>query len=436
MPATASTETKTRSAPSSRPSATLRPRAAEPIAPVLLRFPVIQQLGDLVATKSTSPTEIVASTVALDPPVAVAPVTVQASATLPTSPSQPVATSAEKSTENATQKRSWWEHWSSGLVLMLLLLVLIAAALVVFSDSRNETSDMLATETNPSARGKSADEGIGSLLSIEVPEITLGTPVDSSTSSQTVAITPNEKVEAKVSANSPATPFAQVSARVPSDEPKAEASQAAKNSSEVKPESNSASQIHFGLPAPMDSTSSKTPAPNAPAATELTQSPPAPIQESGVSSLLLSSAPAASAEPLPQSNVAPKLPDLLATPQAGSQMVPANLAGYTSPSPNAVTAKPVVSSEPSTNLPPAPRANVAVSTASTADPAIQSEKPVVKTATPDANIDQLMRQWQEFKRLRDAGSQTDTSNRYSPSSGSATAPVNIAPPQSVSSPVR
>lgn len=111
---------------------------------------------------------------------AVAELTPESGSESKTSPAtnQPAAT---PQTLGNAQARSWWEHWSSGLVLLLLVMALITASVVAFSDS---------SSTDPSLHADAEQEtfDIPSLADVPIADsILAGAPNPSQAASPAVA---------------------------------------------------------------------------------------------------------------------------------------------------------------------------------------------------------------------------------------------------------
>jgi len=103
----------------------------------------------------------------------------QASAASPS-----VRASAPEAQLAAATKATWWEHWSSGVVLILLIIALVTASILALNDGRKSSADQLAGE--PVAALDEFD-----LSNITIPEVVSGTPPSSpqtSLSAQTTAI--------------------------------------------------------------------------------------------------------------------------------------------------------------------------------------------------------------------------------------------------------
>lgn len=79
-------------------------------------------------------------------------------------------------------ERTWWEHWSSGVVLILLIIALITASIIALNDGGTAKSNDLASQAELSM-GDEFD-----LSSITIPEITI--PSDSSHNNNGITAAP------------------------------------------------------------------------------------------------------------------------------------------------------------------------------------------------------------------------------------------------------
>ncbi len=144
-----------RTANSRRMNRSSRPEGASPPVPVLFRFPnLVTDEADPV-TGETAEVSVAHSAVA---PVSEASTqTAAVRADESQSPTRAVSQTAGgtavaaaelshsgRSTESAkpatvgTMQRSWWEHWSSGIVLLLLVVAMVSASVVAFRDTGDE----------------------------------------------------------------------------------------------------------------------------------------------------------------------------------------------------------------------------------------------------------------------------------------------------------
>ncbi len=145
--------------------------------PVLFRLPEIDIVGcaldniqqdnqgaeDLQASaaqtsnEASSPAAVTHTStdaVATPPP---APITAESPATesstteIKPSVSRPAETqpAETQTTPSPEPERSWWEHWSSGVVLILLIIALVTASIIAFSESASSDPDVLADADDP-----------------------------------------------------------------------------------------------------------------------------------------------------------------------------------------------------------------------------------------------------------------------------------------------
>ncbi len=165
MPRTASTEnTQWIRQPKRRVS---QPREQSPVAPILLRLPMVQgpaNDGAAISLPDLSETPIAAIAPAvLKPPAPPVETREQAAPLSPTLES----TTAAKTQAIQAPRRTWWEHWSSGVVLILLIIALVTASIIALNDGSSNTPDQLAQD----ATENSLDEF--DLSNVRVPDITL-----------------------------------------------------------------------------------------------------------------------------------------------------------------------------------------------------------------------------------------------------------------------
>ncbi len=183
MPRTASTTKTDRIAP--RASTKFREERVTDQVPVLFRLPLVECLpvpsvaGEpMFATAESQPEWTPTPVVAPPPPIQpiqppqpkpatpvvssstkeVEPVYVQAVAAI-----QPFAAASHPSLKIDTDsERSWWEHWSSGVVLILLIIALVTASILAFNDTGS---------TDPSLLAELGDKTIET-LDLTIPELT------------------------------------------------------------------------------------------------------------------------------------------------------------------------------------------------------------------------------------------------------------------------
>jgi len=207
MPRTASTTKTDRIAP--RTSTKFREERVTDQVPVLFRLPLVDCLpvpsvaGEpMFATAELqpewAPTPVVAPTLPTQPPqpiqppqskpaapvvssstTEVEPVHVQPAATV-----QPFAATSHPSLKIDTDaERSWWEHWSSGVVLILLIIALVTASILAFNDSGS---------IDPSLLAELGDKPIET-LDLNIPELTPPqvTPSNATTEKRQTTTPPN-----------------------------------------------------------------------------------------------------------------------------------------------------------------------------------------------------------------------------------------------------
>ncbi|QDV27510.1 hypothetical protein [Aureliella helgolandensis] len=219
-------------------------------SPVLFRFPYLERHLDEADTEdeqpaqtpqSASPIPLAAELAAS--PVAIAPAVLQpepiSNPSSPATAANSVAASAESSSSSASEldskplepqseakpsltvetERTWWEHWSSGLVLIVLVIALVTASLIAFNDSGSSSAETLATEepadpfdlslSNTSLSNISIPAAVAnstSELAIQAPAATSDNNATSPASTSS-AITANEEATV-VASESPAEQLA------------------------------------------------------------------------------------------------------------------------------------------------------------------------------------------------------------------------------------
>lgn len=148
MPRSASTRLKDRSAFPGRPSSS----SANHRAPVLFRLPAIDPMALLAGledisegTRKPKPDATMSSAVPAMEPAQLAPPPAFAETSV--SP-----TILEQAVVQPEPVKSWWEHWSSGIVLILLVIALVTASIVAFSDAGSVSDlDVVADAEQASA---------------------------------------------------------------------------------------------------------------------------------------------------------------------------------------------------------------------------------------------------------------------------------------------
>ncbi len=134
MPGTASSQIQSRSNTKARPSANVRAANLVANTPVLFRLPAIPTIPN-AATQDLA--------VSYSESAANLPTATLAAVTL--SSAQPTAQAIEVSDlPQAAPQRTWWEHWSSGIVLIVLLIALATASILAWQGSNKGNSKLMA----------------------------------------------------------------------------------------------------------------------------------------------------------------------------------------------------------------------------------------------------------------------------------------------------
>lgn len=183
MPGTAS-KLQSRAHAKARPSAAARPTNLVANTPVLFRLPIIpnvptEELGSAFAestiqlpTATLAAVSMPAATASMAGPVASSPAQAVAPAT---------TTSAVAETEaHVAPNRSWWEHWSSGIVLIVLLIALATASILAWQGNDKSGEKLLADEKAQSLTDLSAIE----VPKLDVPKLELPTSKSDSATAQ------------------------------------------------------------------------------------------------------------------------------------------------------------------------------------------------------------------------------------------------------------
>ena len=157
MPRTASSETQPRSNAKARPSANVRAGNLVANTPVLFRLPAIPTAPaqDLSVTFSEAAASLPTATLA-----AVA-LSIAQPAAMPTEQTSDVSV-----TPHAAPQQTWWEHWSSGIVLIVLLIALATASILAWQGSSKGNSKLMADT-------KQVTDSQSDLSNIEVPKLEL-----------------------------------------------------------------------------------------------------------------------------------------------------------------------------------------------------------------------------------------------------------------------
>lgn len=163
MPRTASIQKTVRSARKTRAS-------VDKSAPVLFRFPDLSVGPEEEDGHSGNAEEAGAESAAAELPSpesmsAVEPPNAAVESQPVAVAIQPESRAVEHKVETASDaiSRSWWEHWSSGIVLLLLVCALLAAGVMAFSDRGTPSQEHLADGTT--------ELNIPELSEIDIPNI-------------------------------------------------------------------------------------------------------------------------------------------------------------------------------------------------------------------------------------------------------------------------
>ena len=156
MPGTASSKLQSRAHAKARPSATARATSLVANTPVLFRLPIVPTVPtqELAATFAESAVQLPTATLA-----AVAGTTATVAA-----PAIAMPTEAAKPAAHEPPTRTWWEHWSSGIVLIVLLIALATASIMAWQGGDKGKDKLLADTNTPT-------ESLTDLSAIEVPKI-------------------------------------------------------------------------------------------------------------------------------------------------------------------------------------------------------------------------------------------------------------------------
>ena len=155
MPGTASSQIQSRSNSKARPSANVRAANLVANTPVLFRLPAI-----LNSPPQNLAVSIVAGVASL--PTATLSAVAQSSAQASATPAE-VSNEAMVDTQVPLQ-RTWWEHWSSGIVLIVLLIALATASIMAWQGNSKSNSKLMADT-------KKENELSRDLSNIEVPKL-------------------------------------------------------------------------------------------------------------------------------------------------------------------------------------------------------------------------------------------------------------------------
>jgi hypothetical protein len=140
-----------------RPSSRVQPVNLLDKTPVLMRFPQVHHHP--LPTVGDFPTEVLRQSESTAPQ--------SSPAIQPSTASQPVVQSAPAP---AAQPESWWEHWSSGVVLIALIIAVVAVSIMVLKQKQHYVANrnMAGTE---SEFGVASELNIPSLQTSANPEL-------------------------------------------------------------------------------------------------------------------------------------------------------------------------------------------------------------------------------------------------------------------------
>jgi hypothetical protein len=198
MPRTASSQVQSRLNTKARPSANVRAGNLAANTPVLFRLPTIatSPAQDFAVTLSEAAASLPTATLAAISLTAVQPTAEMPAATSAVEPANEVTV-----TPQAAPQQSWWEHWSSGVVLIVLLIALAAASILAWQGSNKGKSKLLAdTKADSDSQSDLSNIAVPKLdtYQIDVPKVEM--PV--STKSSVYA----EKPESPSAQNDPRSP--------------------------------------------------------------------------------------------------------------------------------------------------------------------------------------------------------------------------------------
>lgn len=170
MPRTASSQVQSRSNAKARPSANVRAGNLVANTPVLFRLPAIPTAPaqDLAVTFSEAAAALPTATLA-----AVALTTAQPAVTQSTAVQVEPTIEQSAATQPAPQQ-TWWEHWSSGIVLIVLLIALATASILAWQGSSKGNSKLMA-DTKQETDSQSDLSNIA-IPKIESPKLDLPKP--------------------------------------------------------------------------------------------------------------------------------------------------------------------------------------------------------------------------------------------------------------------
>ena len=167
MPGTAASNLQSRAHAKARPSANARAASLVANTPVLFRLPLIPNAPTQELPATFADTTAGLPTAQLSAVTAGA-VTAGASVVAASQASASAASPQTEATAHAVPTRTWWEHWSSGIVLIVLLIALATASILAWQGGGKSNEKLLAdTETS----SEKPFESLSDLSSIEVPKL-------------------------------------------------------------------------------------------------------------------------------------------------------------------------------------------------------------------------------------------------------------------------
>lgn len=461
MPRTAATQDSNRL--QNRRSAKLRAPNVTESTPVLFRLPAIEQVlpvpldADIdlplpaFAESNAHALVATAPAAALSPPE---PAVERASVPAPLIEKQEIAA--------ALPERSWWEHWSSGVVLILLIIALIAASILAFNDAGGTDPDLLAKVGDDSSSQASDD---GSQIHIPslptIAEIAAQSAAHNAAQSQsptepqsTNSIPPTDLAQETVAAATPELQLSESEATANATsnaagglvlgngemeslvnsgaqpKPSTSATQTSAPVADVEllpalvnsTETTSTNPSSATLELPVGPTASQTAFPSLeiPSPSATLEIPPMPSSTAGLSptlyddALLLQNvdATAPTSHPNPVSSMPSTRPN---------QPVDTNLPAYSAMLAGASSATPSMTlASQQTTTQPKPSTQPSSSQPGTPSQPNEATLPgIQKTETPESSADAIIRAWQQFHALNQAENNNAT-NRYPSPTASGT----------------
>ncbi len=158
MPRTASSQVQLRPSSKARPYANVRAGNLVANTPVLFRLPAIQTASaqDLSVNFSEAASNLPTATLAAVALSTASPIVAPAA-----KPAEPVSNVSV--TSQVAPQQTWWEHWSSGIVLIVLLIALATASILAWQGSGKGNSKLMADTKETDIQSD--------LSNIEVPKI-------------------------------------------------------------------------------------------------------------------------------------------------------------------------------------------------------------------------------------------------------------------------